>query len=537
MSMTIHTTKRRNGAATLLRPRRAMPSRNDAHRCYTQFTRTQAWCGYDKDVEFSNPFNPTSKMRILFSITCAFALLTNVIGAAEPSITKDATIWATLSADESISQPAIESLRAEGVAGVDRLMKFREAYLAMQRFEPGSPFAKLDLNRLHEVIDAVGKQRYCYVSGIYWHTDIEEAKVEAKRTGKPIVSLHMLGNLTDELSCANSRFFRTTLYSNKEIAAWLKGNCVMHWKSVRPVPKITIDFGDGRKLVRTVTGNSAHYILDTSGQVVDCLPGLYGPAPFLEHLKISAAQASVVSRISDQNEKRNSLLAYHRNRLETLTKNWRADMKKLGFKEPTMFKVQYTAETLARLKRASEGKIQPQAASSLETELVPVAVRASAIAQPKNEVEAPLLAAIDSRMKSFVETADETIWQQLAELHAADATLDETSTAVITSENPTATAAGALARTKRLVESPLVKMLRNLRGSIALDTVRNEYELHRQIHEWFLAEPSQDLTALNRRVYAELFLTPDSDPWLGLAPGDAYSAIRENGYIQPANKN
>jgi len=33
----------------------------------------------------------------------------------------------------------------------------------------------------------------------------------------------------------------------------------------------------------------------------------------------------------------------------------------------------------------------------------------------------------------------------------------------------------------------------------------------------------------NERVYAELFLTPRSDPWLGLVPAEAYTALPENG--------
>jgi hypothetical protein len=63
-----------------------------------------------------------------------------------------------------------------------------------------------------------------------------------------------------------------------------------------------------------------------------------------------------------------------------------------------------------------------------------------------------------------------------------------------------------------------------------LDTVRNEYQLHRKIHKWFLAgEAPADFDALNERVYAELFLTPSSDPWLGLAPSDAYTALESGG--------
>ncbi len=84
-----------------------------------------------------------------------------------------------------------------------------------------------------------------------------------------------------------------------------------------------------------------------------------------------------------------------------------------------------------------------------------------------------------------------------------------------------------------MVETPLVRMMRNFQRSIAEDTVRNEYLLHSQIHRW-LSDPSQialsgDVSTLNKRVYAELFLTPDSDPWLGLVPADTYSALDDGG--------
>jgi hypothetical protein len=62
--------------------------------------------------------------------------------------------------------------------------------------------------------------------------------------------------------------------------------------------------------------------------------------------------------------------------------------------------------------------------------------------------------------------------------------------------------------------------------------VRNEYQLHRRIHQW-LAEASYrpDVESLNERVYAEVFLTPSSDPWLGLAPGDVYTALPNGGVV------
>ncbi|HEV7573773.1 MAG TPA: hypothetical protein VGQ21_19940 [Thermoanaerobaculia bacterium] len=48
---------------------------------------------------------------------------------------------------------------------------------------------------------------------------------------------------------------------------------------------MTIDFGDGRVLHRTITGNSIHYLLDATGRPLDALPGLYAPKAFLAQLR------------------------------------------------------------------------------------------------------------------------------------------------------------------------------------------------------------------------------------------------------------
>ena len=79
----------------------------------------------------------------------------------------------------------------------------------------------------------------------------------------------------------------------------LRDEFVLHWQSVRPVPKVTIDFGDGRKLERTLTGNSIHYVLDSDGRPIDALPGLYGPQAFLRGLENAR---SVVFAVKDLSE-------------------------------------------------------------------------------------------------------------------------------------------------------------------------------------------------------------------------------------------
>ena len=44
-----------------------------------------------------------------------------------------------------------------------------------------------------------------------------------------------------------------------------------------------------------------------------------------------------------------------------------------------------------------------------------------------------------------------------------------------------------------------------------------------------MAPATRDVDQLNQRIYAELFLTPDADPWLGLVDENVYTGIRDGG--------
>ncbi len=45
-------------------------------------------------------------------------------------------------------------------------------------------------------------------------------------------------------------------------------------------------------------------------------------------------------------------------------------------------------------------------------------------------------------------------------------------------------------------------------------------------YDWFANEADTiDLDAFNERVYEDLFLTPSSDPWLGLNPDDVFTGL------------
>jgi len=54
--------------------------------------------------------------------------------------------------------------------------------------------------------------------------------------------------------------------------------------------------------------------------------------------------------------------------------------------------------------------------------------------------------------------------------------------------------------------------------------------MHTKLHGWFATGRVRgDVENLNERVYAELFLTPRSDPWLGLYSPDVYTALDNGG--------
>jgi hypothetical protein len=368
-------------------------------------------------------------------------------------------------------------------------------------------FLKIHANELKNpslsmrtALDALCKQRDCHASQLYWYTDLEQAKVAAKTSGKPILSLRLLGQLDQDLSCANSRFFRVALYPNAAISKELRDKYILHWQTVRPAPKITIDFGDGRKLERTITGNSIHYILDAAGRPIDAIPGLYSPKAFLSQLQ----QAQIAVRELNQRtgtQWETYLRKYHSDRIQAIQTQWTGDLNKLGINMNT------------------------RVGSVTNTNPSPRAIVAGNIAVSKSRVEMPIVSRIETTVpgngNGIPEITDAATWNRIAQLYRDDAKLDQNSLALIQAKK--------FYSTNNSTNS-LQKLTNNFESAMALDTVRNEYILHSQIHQWFVqGSDTRSVDKLNEKVYSQLFLTPNSDPWLGLLPSDTYSAIDNDG--------
>jgi hypothetical protein len=383
-----------------------------------------------------------------------------------------------------------------------------------------------------KLFDAVAAQHLARHSRLYWYTDLDQARAAAKASGKPIVSLRLLGKLTDQLSCANSRFFRVVLYADPLVAAWLREHVVLHWWSERPVPLLTIDFGDGRQIKTTITGNSAHYVLDEDGRPIDCIPGLYEPHAFLAALQRSEALHRLLrnnpGRPSSDVEQRETtaspaeerklvytetLARWHAKRAEELLTERRA----LGLPDPAELPMRprvsaAEAEALTRSKRAIELPTIRAMIPAHEAEQVTVS---------KAEMEAPSARALVSdhaHQPPVISWSDVAGRRPTPMLSHTSVMLIEDDLASHAQDDPSSVLSAFL-------------------STLATDTVRNELDLHLQIHRFFvgpqLAKQSWhvEFGKLNSWLYAELFLTPASDPWLGLDPSGAYAALPGNGLI------
>jgi hypothetical protein len=440
-------------------------------------------------------------MRPKFS---ALLLLFIALVSAQSLDAKTSLATLTLNAiseDAAISTPAIAELRAQGRAGLNELFKVHAKEISEQVANP-TLASTAEWVRLSAALDAVSQQKDSYLSGLYWYTDFAQAKAAARAAGKPILSLRLLGKLSEEYSCANSRFFRTILYSNAEVSQMLRERFILYWQSERPAPRVTIDFGDGRKLERTLTGNSIHYILDPDGRVIDALPGLYGPAAFMRSLE----QAEAVSKETAQPDGNQLLmvhLPYPRARLNAINVAWFSDIQKTGGKIPT---------GLVVVEQNRDG--------------TPTAITAARYAMTKVVTEANILKSIMEAPAALETVTDQDTWNKIAQVHIADAQLDARSIGLIKRQTQNALSADG---SNKNTDKTFTALLERLQQNIALDTVRNEYLLHTKLYGWLFADQARDVEKLNRKVYAELFLTPASDPWLGLFSPDVYTALEGGG--------
>lgn len=414
--------------------------------------------------------------------------------------------------------PEVQGLRELGPAGLAK---------ALGRLEAGTA--------TEAEVDAVAGQFGARWSRLYWYTDLDQAKAAARAEGKPILYLRLLGKLTDEYSCANSRFFRTVLYANDAVSGLLREKFVLVWGTERPVPVLTIDYGDGRVVKRTVTGNSVHYVLTPAGEVVDVLPGLIDPVSF-GRLAAEAGAAALGDPAASRVYVTGALAKVQQELARDLALAAAARTPATPDAAPTAPTAREAAGLAMSKGQVERGAVQAivppappspaapaPAAPAAQQAKAPDAEAAGRAAMGKRMVERPLTRAAAAEPPPAVEP--EVAWAPLARVHAADAALDANSLRLMRAQNP------------GLDEAAMGRLVARFQEAVALDTARDLYDFRRRILGWLAEAPEIGLEDLNRRVYAELFLTPRSDPWLGLVPADTYSALGNDGVCRaPAGR-
>jgi len=389
--------------------------------------------------------------------------------------------------DAAHPAPDVGLLRAQGPAALDALLG---------RFDAMAPGGERDA--LERTIDRVAAQRYATVSRLYWYTDLAAAEAAAQAQHRPILALRMLGRLDEDLSCANSRLFRATLYADADVSRTLRERFVLYWSSERPVPRVTIDFGDGRKLERTTTGNSAHYLLDEHGEVLDVLPGLYAPAVFRAELAQGLALADRV-RDATPAARAAAVRAYHD---EAFAAGQLAFQSVAG--QPYVAAVRRlptakeTASQLAKAQRATMSKAVVEV-----RDLARIGFDAGAIAP----TDVAQWAAVGQRLYHL----------------APGSVLDDRARALVTRLHNAAGVAASPAATREVVA--------RLEQSIAADTALDELVLRQQIRRELVDNGVRDFASLNAWIYANVFHTPRSDEWLGLLPRTDFTGLPGDGVV------
>ncbi len=398
-----------------------------------------------------------------------------------------------------------------------------------------------DREALALAIDQHAGQRYATVSRLYWYTDLDAAQAAARASHRPILALRMLGRLDEDLSCANSRMFRTTLYANATVSTFLRESFILYWSSERPVPKVTIDYGDGRTIQSTTTGNSAHYVLDETGAVLDVLPGLYAPTAFTTELRKSLALATQVSRLAHL-QRANAISRYHQASAETIDTSWVAVASTPYLPGKRTLMTQADVDSVLELaQRATFAKAYIE---------VPQIRAITAGTDPGQISDSELALWAAAGQKTWSIGGPITTPPELAVAMAAGTylgrqgwvgrkakaapgkpasapapVLDAASRALIAKLH---TAGGMTATAEQLTS-----VIARLEQHVVADSALNQYKLRRQIHEHLASNPTLPLDALNAWIYAGVFHTSSTDVWLGLLPRVDFTGLPGDGASVP----
>ncbi len=113
------------------------------------------------------------------------------------------------------------------------------------------------------------------------------------------------------------------LLSNPATSAYIRDHFVPVWQKVRDVPVVQIDFKNGKKLTRTLAGNTVMSICNVDGTVIDALPGVVTPEDFKSVSKSALDEFHKLQPLAP-GARTAELVRYHRSKMvDLLTEDYR----------------------------------------------------------------------------------------------------------------------------------------------------------------------------------------------------------------------
>lgn len=287
------------------------------------------------------------------------------------------------------------------------------------------------------------------------------------------------------------------LFSQTDLAQYLDTYFECSWESVAPVPRVTVSFGDGHVLERTLHGNIATWLCTPDGEVFEVIPGLVDAEAY--RLRLNEALVAY-AQLTAAPDRASAVVEHNLRRAERLEQLRAADeqARLLATVLPTTpgfdskMAIETPVESALGLVVTPTPLRPPVPALLVGDE--PAALADPELALSKDAIELPLEQAL-----GVAEPANEGLDQLLA---AAPTRMD---------------LFPELALSKRRIELPLEGAL-GLHASLYEDTRRNLLYRDPVAARMIAAQPLAAPQAYTRALYREVLEVDLDDPYLGLAP-------------------
>lgn len=309
------------------------------------------------------------------------------------------------------------------------------------------------------------------------------------------------------------------MLSDPETAKLLNAEFVPCWDTVRPVPQVTIDFGNGRILKRTLAGNTVISVCGSDGRVLDAYPGVYTPIAFRGQVSETLGLFQKLATASPAPaEQANVLAAWHRERFlaGVQAEGRRTTLSKAFVESPLL-----DALGLPPIKAMAFGQPAPPVENPAEPMAeTPVAAPRVLTTTSKAVVQSAILKGLDRpALAQPVPAVAAPVAQPPA---TVDPLVDPKAAFRLFSariEDVSKRAASVRQLRRAASSQPLPEKTPEQIGreAVEADSTINIRTIRPAVHLWFMANGApMDARMVRDAMYRDLLHVPIDDPYLGL---------------------